>query len=254
MFCAQKLMKESIYMVEYILLYFIVSWSTLTSVYSSTLLAMVHAIWRFHWFEFHRHWRRILLVYATTMLSTVTVLIYAVYNLYFLLCTGDLISKPYTLAFYDPLTPYIGICYPVVWFASEMAERVGDFAAFNLTMDMSILIPVIVFVVLDKPHDCFVCLGKDPERVYSIFQLKREERYERTLFAKGGKALTESLRRNNLNNSTHERSLSIERTQEFVLLSRDNQRQFDSLSVQEENLELEHSDLEKSEEPTVSSV
>ena len=106
-----------------------------------------------------------------------------------------------------------------------MAERVGDFAAFNLTMDMSILIPVIVFVVLDEPHDCFVCLGKDPERVYSIFQLKREEKYERTLSAKFGKALTESLRRNNLNiTTTQERALSIERTQELILLSQVNQR------------------------------
>ena len=110
-------MKESIYVVEDILLYFIVSWSTLTTVYSSTLLAMLQAIWRFHRFEFHRHWGRILLVYAATMLSTVAVLAYAVYNLYFLLCTVDLISETYTFAFYNPFTPYIGICYPVVWFS-----------------------------------------------------------------------------------------------------------------------------------------
>ena len=103
-------MKESIYVVEYILLYFIVSWSTLTTVYSSTLLAMLHAIWRFHRFEFHRHWRRILLVYAATMLSTVAVLVYAVYNLYFLLCTADIISNTFTFAFYNPFAHKIGIC------------------------------------------------------------------------------------------------------------------------------------------------
>ena len=220
-------------MVEYILLYFIVSWSTLTSIYSSTLLAMLHAIWRFHRYEFYRHWRRILLVYATTMFSTIAVLVYAVYNLYFLLCSADFISKTFTFAFYNPFTPYVGICYPVLWFSEKMAASLGDFAAFNLTMDMSCLIPVIVFVVLDKPHDCFVCLGKDPERVYSIFQLKREESYERRISAKFGKALTESLRRNHVNLNTQDRTLSIERTQEFLLLSKDHLRSSDSLSEPE---------------------
>ena len=114
MFCAFNLKIGSIYVVEYTLLYFIVSWSTLTSVYSSTVLALLHAIWKFHRFEFYRHWRRILLVYATTLLSTVAVLAYSVYNFYFLLCTADFVSETYTFAFWNPWTPYIGICYPVI--------------------------------------------------------------------------------------------------------------------------------------------
>ena len=109
-------MRESIYVVEYILLYFIVTWSTLTSVYSSTLLAMLHAIKRFHKDAYNKHWKRILLVYAATMLSTVAVLAYTVYNLYFLLCTADIISNTFTFAFYNPWTE-VGICYPVVWFS-----------------------------------------------------------------------------------------------------------------------------------------
>jgi len=31
------------------------------------------------------------------------------------------------------------------------------------------LLPFLTFFWLDEPHDCFVCLGKDPDRVYSVF-------------------------------------------------------------------------------------
>ena len=33
----------------------------------------------------------------------------------------------------------------------------------------AISLPVIwAFFLLDKPHDCFRCLGKDPDRIFSI--------------------------------------------------------------------------------------
>ena len=37
------------------------------------------------------------------------------------------------------------------------------------------LLPFIFFFILNKPHDCFICLGKDPNRRFSMFQLTREE-------------------------------------------------------------------------------
>ena len=46
------------------------------------------------------------------------------------------------------------------------------------------LLPFVIFFLLDRPHDCFVCLGKDPDRIYSVFQLKKEERNARNMFAK----------------------------------------------------------------------
>ena len=51
--------------------------------------------------------------------------------------------------------------------------------------DLVILLPVVVFLAFDKPHDCYRCLGKDPDRVYSIFQLSKVERVERRSIAKG---------------------------------------------------------------------
>ena len=36
-------------------------------------------------------------------------------------------------------------------------------------MQSLILLPIIVFFAFNDPHDCFVCLGKDPDRKYSRF-------------------------------------------------------------------------------------
>lgn len=33
------------------------------------------------------------------------------------------------------------------------------------------LIPFMAFYTFNRPHDCFVCLGKDPDRIYSSLQL-----------------------------------------------------------------------------------
>ena len=54
------------------------------------------------------------------------------------------------------------------------------------SMDLAILFPSLTFFAFNQPHDCFVCLGKDPERIYSRFQLNREERMLRILRAKQG--------------------------------------------------------------------
>ena len=45
--------------------------------------------------------------------------------------------------------------------------------------DLMILLPVATFLVLNNPHDCFACLGKDPDRIYSRHQLNFEERARR---------------------------------------------------------------------------
>ena len=49
-----------------------------------------------------------------------------------------------------------------------------------------LILPVVVFLMFDDPHDCFTCLGKDPERKYSRFQLTIEERRNRRMIARFG--------------------------------------------------------------------
>ena len=46
------------------------------------------------------------------------------------------------------------------------------------------MLPVIMFLAFDDPHDCFKCFGKDPDRNYSKFQLTKEECAMRRMAAK----------------------------------------------------------------------
>ena len=48
--------------------------------------------------------------------------------------------------------------------------------AIFCTYNMVELIPFLTFYLLDRPHDCFECLGKDPDRIYSSLQLTKLER------------------------------------------------------------------------------
>ena len=45
------------------------------------------------------------------------------------------------------------------------------------------ILPMIGLFLVDDPHDCYTCLGKDPDRIYSSFQLSREQRAERLIRA-----------------------------------------------------------------------
>ena len=41
-----------------------------------------------------------------------------------------------------------------------------------LGVNLCELVPFLSFFLLDRPHDCFVCVGRDPDRgPYSAFQL-----------------------------------------------------------------------------------
>ena len=49
------------------------------------------------------------------------------------------------------------------------------------------LVPFVSYFWLNEPHDCFRCLGKDPDRRFSIFQLTRWENLMREHKVKHGK-------------------------------------------------------------------
>ena len=55
----------------------------------------------------------------------------------------------------------------------------------NLLIFMRI-VPMISFLLLNKPHDCYRCLGKDPDRIFSIHQLTERETMIREIRNKFG--------------------------------------------------------------------
>ena len=47
-------------------------------------------------------------------------------------------------------------------------------------------VPIIAFLILNQPHDCYKCLGKDPDRVFSVNQLTEREAMLREIKNKFG--------------------------------------------------------------------
>ena len=73
-----------------------------------------------------------------------------------------------------------GYCHVIEYKLSEK-----DFLALN-TWNLSfwMLFPVFIFFLLNNPHDCYTCLGKDPDRIYSIYQLTQEECVKKQIIAR----------------------------------------------------------------------
>ena len=63
------------------------------------------------------------------------------------------------------------------------------------------ILPFWAFFLLNTPHDCFRCLGKDPDRPFSITQYKRHEIFDLKMTQKYGnnyKMLTASTEQSGL--------------------------------------------------------
>ena len=123
---------------------------------------------RFHKFEYNLHFRKILLLCIATVSSLSILILLEIWCLYTNICGRGILGIPEMEAIYDPTAINPGICafffksFAVIFFN----ENWLGLAIF--VVDFMILIPSFTFFALNHPHDCFVCLGKDPKRVYSI--------------------------------------------------------------------------------------
>jgi len=62
---------------------------------------------------------------------------------------------------------YRGVCG---WAQTLLTENPIDLVFFfTMVIALVLIFPIIVFSLFYVPHDCFHCLGKDPDRRYSIF-------------------------------------------------------------------------------------
>ena len=52
------------------------------------------------------------------------------------------------------------------------------------------LMPIQAYLLLNNPHDCFKCVGKDPDRVFSISQYGKREQLSLRMRQKYGKTAT----------------------------------------------------------------
>ena len=126
------------------------------------------------------------MLYVATVASLIYLYMGQLAFFYGLTCNYESIFNDNLKAFYDPDDSSIrGICFEYVTdYRKFFVTPNGRIAASVLFSDFQLLVPVFVFLFLDKPHDCFVCCGKDPDRVYSSLQLTRKQRSERRMFIK----------------------------------------------------------------------
>ena len=87
-----------------------------------------------------------------------------------------------------------GICQIGVEFSDGLGNRSFQ-ATFFLTTCILDALPVVAFLLLNDPHDCFRCFGKDPDRTYSSFQLNLRERTYRGHKQKYGKKVASRINR-----------------------------------------------------------
>lgn len=88
----------------------------------------------------------------------------------------------------------------------------GSFPRLFMAFDMVLLSPLALFLFLHEPHDCFVCHGKDPDRIYSSYQLTWEERTARKMVAMYGGTI--NAKRKALQEQSSQRPLNIEQLRE----------------------------------------
>ena len=101
---------------------------------------------------------------------TIFVLCYLLYTEIVEFYLGVCLSENEEHAMYDPDLQSEGvdqgICTAIIVGGTISDKRFSTLQTIN---DIAVLLPIIVFFLLDQPHDCFTCLGKDPDHLYSSF-------------------------------------------------------------------------------------
>ena len=139
-------------------------------VYNSTAIHLIYEMYTYHRLAFWEHVRSLVSLFLATEVTLLSILLtqaILVFRAGCMLTAGHLGND------------YGGVCE-----IQDLEHYYDKFGILNFSGNLVTLLPTIAFLALNKPHDCYVCLGKDPERVYSRFQLNLEERTRRKIQAK----------------------------------------------------------------------
>ena len=157
-----------------------------TCLYSNVMIWLVLSMYRRRRFEFQVHIRRMLTLYIATMIGVSILVVYTIYSQILAVCVlASNNQLDVSEAFYDADDPR-GICKIVIetFETNTSFSLLRNYSAWVTLIDMFMLMPMIGYLFCNEPHDCFVCIGRDPDRAYSMFQLTVAERVERKMIAK----------------------------------------------------------------------
>ena len=160
-------------------------------------------MYKYHRLEYYNHRKSKIALLLTTYVSIMILFGLIVCAFYTSICMAAHEEwhkdSPEAAAFYDlddKQLPQVGICtfYVGEWLReaeSEYNKRNMSLIYFGMTLLE--LIPFLAFFIFNRPHDCFICLGKDPERIYSSLQLTTQEQESRRMWVKYSMGREEAL-------------------------------------------------------------
>lgn len=150
-----------------------------------TLVVYTHLAWLFisemrnyHRSAYKNHISSLFWLFIATVICLCCLLGYQVCFCLNVLCTRE--SREYGIEEDDLIKVKEGICT----YLGTNHFTFETLAAAEIIWTTLILVSILAFFVLDTPHDCYVCLGKDPDRIYSGFQLNLEQRARRNYRAR----------------------------------------------------------------------
>ena len=130
-----------------------------------TLLGLMRNL---HRYEYERHRWRLLMLFLAQTFS----LAYAISGFFILTEVSGCVLSELDYLGIDEL-PDHDICNNIFITAKRVTPEKASLA--YLCFILAELLPFVFYFWLNEPHDCFVCLGKDPDRRFSVFQLTHRE-------------------------------------------------------------------------------
>ena len=120
-------------------------------------VTFILTMFKLHRFEFERHACRTILLSSAILLSILS----SLFGFYFTIVVSSCLIAQGNMGIINKLDLCFNI-FPVNLNPEISARLYFWFISFEL-------LPFIFYFILDKPHDCFICLGKDPDRRFSKF-------------------------------------------------------------------------------------
>ena len=154
---------------------FIATLVLVTQEYFFGAMTFIISMYRLHRFEFARHVSRFTVLTVAILLS----LLSSLFGFYFITVITSCLVTQTNMGNEQK----VDLCFSI--FSIEMSANLA--AEFYFWFIVFEVLPFIFFFSLKQPHDCFRCLGKDPIRRFSMFQLTREETRNREFSVKYGR-------------------------------------------------------------------
>ena len=139
--------------------------------YFWTQLNLCYLMWTKHRFEFWRHSYNMIALLIVTPVSTWISSIFSWLWLLRTICDGDenMLNESLKDAGIVNDCMATGLCNAVLERFND--RKYGFFSSpWQAGYSFFSILPFLTFLILNKPHDCYRCVGKDPERKYSKFQ------------------------------------------------------------------------------------